>query len=78
MSPNWPLKFSCSGGSCREVRYRINATNTCEIGMHLKDEPGGGPLSARVGGQGVKPVYDDWFAPGVISWVSWYLTLFDA
>ena len=58
MFSNWPLKFGCSGGSSHDVRYlSINATNTCEIGIHLGDGPGGGPVSARVGRQ---PGYDDW------------------
>ncbi len=49
----------------------INATNTCEVGMHLRDRPGGGPVSARVDGQ---PVYDDWFVT-VSFVVFWYLIL---
>ncbi len=56
-----PLKFNCSRGSSHEVRYlSINATNTYEIIMHLGEGSGGGPVSARVGGQ---RVYDDWFVP---------------
>ena len=54
MFSNWLLKFSCSGG----ISHEMNATNTCEMGMHQRDGPGGGPVSARVDGQ---PVYDDWF-----------------
>ena len=48
-----------SGGRSREVRYlSINATSTCKPDMHLRERPGGRPVSARKGGQ---PVYVDWF-----------------
>ena len=41
------------------------------MGMHLREGPGGGPVSARVGGQAV---YADWSVPLSCLMEVWYLT----
>ena len=55
----WAPELPGSQGLSHEVRYlSINRNGTCKMGMHLREEPRGGPVSARVGGQ---PVCADWF-----------------